>query len=164
MLLIVLLLLGLIAFWLLPQSAAAMDMGDIAVALFGRPSLTGRHRILHRRLAVMYPQHVIFAQVALSELTNIIPGAPEHLSIHGHFKGRVADFVLCRRDFHIVAVIELDDASCAPPRESHAHGSMGEDPAALRLVRIGSGPIPSQSQLQQILGEKMQPGVPVLHG
>jgi hypothetical protein len=162
MLFIALLLLGFVAFWLLPEFAAAVTTGDIPFSLFNRPSLTGRRQILYRRLAVMYPKHVIFTQVALSQLTDIIPGAPEYLSLGTHLKGRVADFVLCRRDFSIVAVIELDDGNRAarPVEGAEALGSEAANSAAPRLVRIGPSPIPSQSQLQQMLGEKMDPPSP----
>lgn len=71
--------------------------------------LTERERSLYQSLNKLYPNHKIFVQVALSQLIDIDSRHPERNSIRARFKQLVADFVLCRADLSLVAVIELDD-------------------------------------------------------
>jgi hypothetical protein len=161
MLLPALLLLGAVI-WLLPAIGSHLSARSMRWALW-RPCLTDRELILHRRLTVMYPDHVIFTQVALSQLIDVHSGASERQAIQGQCNRLIADFVLCRRDFSIVAVIELGDSSNAPPhrQEMDARQRESVESAGLRLVRIGTGPIPSQAELQEILQEKIDPGMPI---
>jgi len=153
------LIVGLVAIWLLPKIASDVSAAAPRRGFFAGPPLTGREQILHRRLAHLYPNHVIYTHVALSQFIDVIPRAPERQSIQSHFNRHIADFVLCRRDLSIVAVIELDDATDPPLncREADAYEKAVES-AGLRLVRIGAGPLPSQAELQQILQEKSDPG------
>jgi Protein of unknown function (DUF2726) len=157
----ILLILGVLAVWYLPQFASDFGAGGTQWSLFGRQPMTEREHVLYRRLSVMYPKHLIFTHVELSHLADVIPGTRDSRFAECLLPRLVADFVLCRRDFTIVAVIELDDASDAPLplQETEVHKTKALESAGLRLVRIGSGPIPSQAQLQQILQEKMDPGV-----
>jgi hypothetical protein len=144
MLLPILLILGLLAIWLLPDFASDIGAG---------PRLTGRERILCRRLAAMYPDHVILTHLAPSALTALISNIAEQQSIRGQLEKGAADFVLCRNDLSIVAVIELDDSSGPTPHRQEAaeRQANASEAAGLRVVRIGTGPIPSQAELRQIL-------------
>jgi hypothetical protein len=148
-----LLILGFLAIWWLPQIAANVGSAGMQWSLIGRPTLTDRELILHRRLATMYPDHVIFTQVPLSQLMDILPATKERSPTLDHLSQFVADFVLCRRDFSIVAVIELADSANAPlnRRDVETLKTNAVESAGLRLVRIGTGPIPSQAQIRRIL-------------
>ncbi len=139
----VLLILGLLAIWLLPDFAADAGAGR---------RLSGRERILCRRLAAMYPDHLILTHLAPAALTDLIPSLADQQSIRRQLERRTADFVLCRSDLSIVAVIELDDAGRPAPHGREAAGRPANAPqAGLRLVRIGNGPLPSLAELRQIL-------------
>jgi hypothetical protein len=154
-----LLILGFLAIWWLPQIAANVGSTGTQWWLIGRPILTDRELILHRRLATMFPDHVIFTQLPLSRLMDIIPATKGRSSNPDRFNQFVADFVLCRRDFSVVAVIELADSANAPLN----HGDVetlktnAVESAGLRLVRIGTGPIPSQAQIRRILQDRIDP-------
>ncbi len=144
MLLPILLILGVLAIWLMPEFAADAGAG---------PRLTGRERILCRRLAAIYPDHLILTHLAPSALTDLIPSPAEQQVLRRQLERREADFVLCRSDLTIVAVIELDDSSRPPPQGQEAAERHANAPeaAGLRVVRIGTGPIPSLAELRQIL-------------
>ncbi len=144
MLLPVLLILGLLAIWLMPDFAAVAGASE---------RLTGRERILCRRLASMYPDHLILTHLAPSALTDLIPSLAEQQSVRRRLERRMADFVLCRSDLSIVAVIELDDSSRPPPhgQEAAERHANAPEAAGVRVVRIGTGPIPSLAELRQIL-------------
>ena len=68
----------------------------------------------------------------------------------------VADFVLCRPDLSIVAVIELDDRSHerADRRAADARKTKALADAGLKLVRIPAGPLPTSESLRQIIEEQ----------
>jgi len=148
-----LLILGFLAIWWLPQITANVGSASMHWSLIGRPTLTDRELILHRRLATMYPDYVIFTQVPLSQLMEILPATKERSPNPDRLNQVVADFVLCRRDFSIVAVIELADSANAPlnRRDVETLKTNAVESAGLRLVRIGAGPIPSQAQIRRIL-------------
>jgi very-short-patch-repair endonuclease len=121
--------------------------------LMARALLTPRQEDLCRCLEELYPQHRVFAQVALSQLLEVRPSTTNRRVIRNHFTRLVADFVLCRADFSVVAVIELDDSShsivgrqSADQRKAKAIHSAG-----LRLVRIPAGQLPSSDELRELI-------------
>jgi len=101
----------------------------------------------------MYPDHIILAQVALSQIIDVSPGTSNRQAIRGKFKQLVADFVLCRSDFSIVAVIELDDPSHAQPhrQDADARKTKAVESAGVTFVRIPAGPIPSETDLRRVI-------------
>lgn len=121
--------------------------------LEARPVFTEREQVFYQRLAGAYPDYIVLAQVALSQLIRVKYGTPNWRSIFARYSQLVADFVVCREDFSVVAVIELDDASHTRPdrRDADQRKTKAVEAAGLRLVRIPAGPIPSQFQLQTAL-------------
>jgi hypothetical protein len=73
--------------------------------------LTNRERAFYQTLHALYPEYRVFVQVALSQLIDVAEDHPERYSIRARFCQLVADFVLCRPDLSVIAVIELDDRS-----------------------------------------------------
>jgi hypothetical protein len=126
---------------------------SLAWPVFARAPLTMREQFLYHRLSVMYPEHIILAQVALSQIIDVRPGTPNRQAIRGKFKQLVADFVLCSSDFSIVAVIELDDLSHAQPHRQDADERKRKavESAGLRFVRIPVGQIPSETDLRRVI-------------
>jgi hypothetical protein len=156
---IVLLIAALAGLWLLREFANHIPRENSHWPVFARPPLTTREQFLYHRLSVMYPEHIILAQVALSQIIDVSPGTPNRQAIRGKFKQLVADFVLCRSDFSIVAVIELDDPSHAQPhrQDADARKTKAVESAGLTFVRIPAGPIPSETDLRRVI----QPDVTV---
>jgi hypothetical protein len=91
--------------------------------------------------------------VALSQLIDVAQNHPERMAIRGRFKQLVADFVLCRPDLTIVAVIELDDRTHmrADRKRADARKTKALADAGLRLVRIPAGPIPPLGRLKALI-------------
>jgi very-short-patch-repair endonuclease len=156
---IVLLIAALSGLWLLREFANHIPRENSHWPVFARSPLTMREQFLYHRLSVMYPEHIILAQVALSQIIDVSPGTSNRQAIRGKFKQRVADFVLCRCDFSIVAVIELDDPSHAQPhrQDADARKKKAVESAGLTFVRIPAGPIPSETDLRRVI----QPDVTV---
>src|SRR5258707_11731738 len=154
---IILLIAALAGLWLLREFANHIPRENSHWPVFARAPLTVREQFLYHRLSVMYPERIILAQVALSQIIDVSPGTSNRQAIRGKFKQLVADFVLCRSDFSIVAVIELDDPSHARPhrQDADARKAKAVESAGLTFVRIPAGPIPSETDLRRII----QPGL-----
>jgi Protein of unknown function (DUF2726) len=118
-----------------------------------RKLLTDREQSLYQSLVRLYPEHRIFIQVALSQLIDVPEDHPERLSIRNRFSQLVADFVLCRSDLGVVAVIELDDRSHErrDRQDADARKTKALVDAGLRLVRIPAGVLPSVEKLREII-------------
>jgi hypothetical protein len=107
-----------------------------------RNLLTGRERSLYERLLALYLEHKIFVQVALSQLIDVPEAHPQRPWIRRRFSQLVADFVLCRPNLSIMAVIELDDHSHERPDRGAADARKNKAlaDAGPTLVRIPAGP------------------------
>lgn len=115
--------------------------------------LTERERSLYQRLLSLYPEHMIFVQVALSQLIDVDRNHPESDSVRARYKQLVADFVLCRSDLSVIAVIELDDPSHKRADRQYADARKNKvlTDAGIRLVRIPAGRIPSEDDLRTLI-------------
>jgi hypothetical protein len=115
--------------------------------------LTEREQSLYQRLLSLYPEHKIFVQVALSQLIDVPEGHPERMSIRNQFSQLVADFVLCRSNLSVIAVIELDDRSHerADRRRADARKNKALADADIRLVRIPAGRLPTEDDLRKLV-------------
>jgi hypothetical protein len=120
-----------------------------------RNLLTDRENSLYQRLLSLYPDHELFVQVALSQMIDVDPNHPESQSIRARYKQLVADFVLCRSDLSVVAVIELDDRSHerADRKDADARKNKALADAGIRLVRIPAGALPSEDTLRGLVDE-----------
>ena len=134
-----------------------------------RKLLTERESSLYQSLLDLYPEHKLFVQVALSQLIDVDRNHPESESIRARYKQLVADFVLCRADLTVVAVIELDDRSHerADRQAADARKNKALADAGIRLVRIPAGRLPSEQHLRTLIdpdgkGGKIYPEQPVL--
>jgi hypothetical protein len=154
MLLIILLIVLVIGvLWVLRAASAGKAAQDEVWQLEAKPVLSEPEQMLFQRLVAAYPDYIVLAQVALSQLLKVKPGTSNRESIRGRYKQLVADFVICRNDFTAVAVIELDDSSHERPDRQRADQTKNRalEAAGLRLVRIPVGSMPSQADLQGIL-------------
>jgi hypothetical protein len=119
-----------------------------------RNLLTNREQSFYQKLLSLYPHHKILLQVALSQLIEVDRSHRDWRSIRGRYKQLVADFVLCRPDLSIVAVIELDDRSHenAVRQGADARKNKALADAGIRLVRIPAGDLPSENALGGLIG------------
>ena len=151
--LLVLLALGVALIWAFRDAVSGTGAVTDRWPLRPRSLLTEREQQLYERLVAIFPHHVVFPQVALSQMIELAPGAANRQSIQNRFFRLVADFVLCNRDFSVVAVIELDDPTHkrADRQSADARKTKALTSAGLRLVRIPAGPVPSHEELQRLI-------------
>lgn len=152
--------LAAVAFLVLRGLNARGPAVDPAWPLMPKALLTPRERGFYALLEESYPQHRVFVQVALSQLLEVKPGTANGQAIRNHFSQLVADFVLCRADFSVVAIIELDDSSHAATERQNAdrRKTKAVESAGLRFVRIPAGELPSNDELRKLIeGNDVEP-------
>lgn len=98
---------------------------------YSKKLLSSPEQVLYHRLVKALPEHEIFAQVQLSRMLGIKKGAPYRTWLN-RIDRLSADFVICRKDSSVIAVVELDDASHDRParkvtdaKKDRALGSAG---------------------------------------
>lgn len=139
-----------------------MSRGSSAEPVFSEPLpdraeaghlLTDRELSLYQSLLSLYRDHKVFVQVALSRLIEVDRNRPEGQSIRARYQQLVADFVLCRADLSVVAVIELDDRGHDHPRNQFADARKNKalKDARIRLVRIPAGALPSEERISKLI-------------
>lgn len=78
------------------------------MGLHRKPVMTAREQQMYHLLQTALPEYTVPAQVAFSALVTADGWANRN-----RFDRKVADFVLCSQQLHVIAVIELDDSSHA---------------------------------------------------
>ena len=78
------------------------------LGLHRKPVMTAREQQMYHLLQTALPECTVLAQVAFSALVTA-----EGCANRNRFDRKVADFVLCSQQLHVIAVIELDDSSHA---------------------------------------------------
>jgi hypothetical protein len=154
--------------------AAAEALGENSLSndpwpVAAKRLLTEREQSFYQSLLSLYPNHKVFIQVALSQLIDVPEDHADRQSIRNRFSQLVADFVLCRTDLSVIAVIELDDRTHERPKRQDADARKNKAlaDAGIRLVRIPAGPLPSEQYLGTLIdadgmGEKIYPEEHVL--
>lgn len=119
---------------------------------YAKKPLSPPEQILYFRLSKALPDHIILAQVQLSRLLGVKKGN-NHQSWLNRINRMSADFVVCRKDSTILAVIELDDASHneSKRQEADAKKDKALDAAGIKMHRWQAKAIPSESQIQAAL-------------
>jgi hypothetical protein len=108
---------------------------------------------LYQRLISAFPEHVVLAQVAFSQLVGVKKGE-NFTAIWNRYNRLTADFVLCTKDFRTVAVVELDDCSHDNPARQDADRRKAAicEAAGIALHRLNVNPLPDEAELRSLLG------------
>lgn len=133
--------------------SAGNPLPDEPWPVSARNLLSRREKRLYQSLVVLYPDHKILVQVALSQLIGVDRNHPQSESIRARYKQLVADFVLCRPDLSVVVVIELDDRTHLWPKRKAADARKNKAlaDAGIRLVRVPTGRLPSPDTLRALI-------------
>lgn len=115
-------------------AAAAID--DEAWPFYAKRLLTQPEQALYYRLVQALPECLIFSQVQLSRILGVKQGY-DFWYWHNRINRMSADFVVCRKDSRVVAVIELDDRTHLDPVRQVADAKKDKALAAagIRVIR-----------------------------
>jgi hypothetical protein len=104
-----------------------------------KPLLSRPEQLLYSRLVRAFPGHVILVHVALSRLL-------------------VANFVVCRPDFTVVAAVELDEpidrsseAHRCAARHKHLRKDLQLQAAGVKVIRVAAQDLPDERALKSLV-------------
>lgn len=124
-------------------------IGDEVWPFYAKKPLSQPEQVLYFRLVQALPEHIVLAQVQLSRLLGVKKGN-NYQSWFNRINRMSADFVLCKRDSSIVAVIELDDATHQKEDRKAADAKKDKalSSADIRVVRWQATAIPDVAAIQ----------------
>lgn len=113
-------------------------------AFYGRPALTEIEQALYHRLVEALPNHAVLAQVQVSQIVGIKKG-PLWQTWFNNISRKSVDFLICLKDFTVVAAIELDDST--HEREDRKKADTDKDAALFgagyQVIRWSAKSLPS---------------------
>ncbi len=112
--------------------------------------LSQPEQILYFRLVQALPDYITLAQVQLSRMLGVKKGN-NYQAWSNRINRMSADFVVCNKDFSIVAVIELDDATHQRKdrRVADARKDKALESANIQIVRWQAKAIPDVATIQR---------------
>lgn len=117
---------------------------------YGKKPMTAIEQTLYFRLTDALPDHIVLAQVQLSQVVGIKRG-PHWQTWFNKISRKSLDFVVCRRDASVVSAIELDDNSHDNPDRARkdADKDAALRGAGLRITRWTVKDLPSIETIQK---------------
>lgn len=107
-----------------------------AYPYYEKNPLSKIEQVLYFRLINALPDHIVLAQVQLSRFLGVKQGFNNH-EWNNKINRMSADYVVCRKDFSIIAIIELDDSSHDTPTRAKADKKKDEslNAAGIAVIR-----------------------------
>ena len=117
---------------------------------YGKRVLTDVEQVLYWRMVEALPDRVVLAQVQLSRFLGVKKGSGR-LQWLNRINQKSADFVVCAKDFSVLAVVELDDSTHAQASRKKADEDKSKaiSDAGLNLVRWHVKAMPSVADIAQ---------------
>jgi len=111
-------------------------------------------QVLYFRLTHALPEHIVLAQVNMARVLNVKPSEDFH-EWNNRINRLSFDFVVCNKDFSVVAAIELDDASQHHFYQQDADAKKNKicKDAGLRLIRWHIKLLPDEAAIQAAFSE-----------
>jgi hypothetical protein len=133
---------------------------------YAKRPLSKPEQILYFRLLKALPDHIVLAQVPLSRLLGVESGR-DSWAWRNRISRKSADFVVCRGDASVLAVIELDDASHEHTERRAADATKDKALAAagVRVIRWPAKALPGELAIQAAVSadERVLKGRSQLH-
>jgi very-short-patch-repair endonuclease len=150
-----LLVIAVVAVAALLAIVKAKSQGSIsnkAWPFYAKKPLSRPEQVLYFRLVQALPDHIVLAQVQLSRLLGVKKGH-NYQAWFNRINRMSADFVVCKKDSSIIAVIELDDATHQNEdrRAADAKKDKALSAADISIVRWKANAIPDIGEIQAAL-------------
>ena len=119
-----------------------------------RKPLSRVEQILYYRLVQTLPDQIVLAQVSLSRFLRVRKGST-WMEWHNRISQKSIDFLVCERDFSIVAAIELDDKShdSATRTKEDATKARALASAGVALVRWRVTALPDVATIRSVIDD-----------
>jgi len=146
------LLVAVIAFLVFIKPKSQKNSDAEIWPFYAKKPLSQPEQVLYFRLIQAFPEHIILAQVQLSQLLGVKKGN-NYQSWLNRINRMSADFVVCNKDASIVAVIELDDTTHQRTDRQAADAKKDKafNAAEIRVIRWQVKSIPDITTIQATL-------------
>lgn len=121
---------------------------------YSKKSLTQPEQVMYHRLVEALPEKIILAQVQLSRFIGVNKGH-DFNSWLNKINRMSIDFLVCEKDFSIIAAIELDDSTHNRQDRQEADDKKNRvlSTARIKLIRWHVNSMPDTNKIQrEILG------------
>lgn len=131
------------------KAKSQSGVGDEVWPFYAKKLLSQPEQVLYFRLVQALPDHIVLAQVQLSRLLGVKKGN-NYQAWFNRINRMSADFVVCKKDSSIVAVIELDDTTHQKEDRQAADAKKDKalSSADIRVVRWQAKSIPDIAAIQ----------------
>ena len=149
------LLLALVVFvvltvvFILLKRRASSDTGDAPWPFYAKKPLSQPEQVLYHRLVAALPEHIVLAQVQLSQVLGVKKGFNFH-EWNNRINRMSLDFLVCLKDSTIVAAVELDDKTHenASRIEADAKKERALSAAGVTLIRWNVSGLPDENAIR----------------
>lgn len=119
---------------------------------YAKKILTTPEQALYFRLIEALPDHITLAQVQLSQLVGLKKG-PTWQTWFNKISRKSVDYAICRKDFSVIAAVELDDKSHDAERRQAADADKDTalEAAGIRIIRWNVKNIPDKDEIRRQL-------------
>lgn len=114
--------------------------------------LTETEQVLFHRLVEAMPECIVLTQVSMYQV--ISAAGQEQLRKFRYISQKSLDFVLCKKDFSVITVIELDDASHKQHNRQRADNTKEQalEAADVKIIRWQAAKMPDVEAIRRQLG------------
>jgi len=147
--LLVIVVVAVVSILAVVKAKSQSGIGNEVWPLYAKKPLSQPEQVLYFRLVQALPEYIVLAQVQLSRLLGVKKGN-NYQAWFNRINRMSADFVLCKKDSSIVAVIELDDATHQKEDRKAADAKKDKalSSADIRVVRWQAKAIPDVAAIQ----------------
>jgi len=147
--LLLVVIVAVVAFLAFLKAKGQGGIADEVWPFYAKKPLSQPEQVLYFRLAQALPEHIVLAQVQLSRLLGVKKGN-NYQAWFNRINRMSADFVVCKKDSSIVAVIELDDATHQKEDRQAADAKKDKALASadIRVIRWQAKAIPDVTTIQ----------------
>ncbi len=112
--------------------------------------LSEAEQVLYWRLVEALPEYVILCQVTFSRFMRTVGRMAfgEYMAMNNHISQKSIDFLVCLKDFTVVAAIELDDASHRSDKDAARDEILRN--GGIEILRVHVRDIPSVPRLREL--------------
>lgn len=139
----------------------SLDQSDGPWPYYAKDTLTRTEQVLYHRLVAALPTYIVLAQVQVSRILGVKKGF-EFNAWNNRINRMSYDFVVCEKNFGVIAIIELDDKSHEKVSRIEADAKKGRATAAagIPLIRWQASALPDETSIRQALAKHMRPTSP----
>lgn len=149
----IILLMGIIVTLIVKKRAGKKDIPSENLPYYAKKVMSKPEQVLYYKLIEALPDHIVLAQVQLSRFLGVKKDYQFH-EWNNKINRMSADFLICKKDSSVVAVIELDDKSHEDEKRKQADNKKDKaiNSSGLVVIRWNVQNMPDSQKIKEQLG------------